>query len=167
MNRTPGIDMTTGSLGQGISTAIGLALANRLDKIKNKIYLVIGDGESQEGQIWEGAMAAAHFGLNSLIAFTDNNKMQIDGYTSDIMNIEDIVKKWESFGWYTQRVDGHSFIELEKAIEKAHQEKKRPSMIVMDTIKGKGAYFAEGKLENHNMSFDYNTALEAIKYLES
>lgn len=167
MNRTPGIDMTTGSLGQGISTAIGLALANRLDNIKNKVYLVIGDGESQEGQIWEGAMAAAHFGLNNLIAFTDNNKMQIDGYTSDIMNIEDIVKKWESFGWYTQRVDGHSFIELEKAIEKVHQEKKRPSMIVMDTIKGKGAYFAEGKLENHNMSFDYNTALEAIKYLGS
>ncbi len=165
MSRTPGIDMTTGSLGQGISAAIGIALANRLDGIGKKVYLIVGDGESQEGQIWEGAMAAAHFGLDNLIAFTDNNKMQIDGYTNNIMNIENIVGKWESFGWFTQRVDGHDFEDLAIAIDKAQQKKGCPSMIVMDTIKGKGAFFAEAKLENHNMNFSYDTALEACSLL--
>jgi transketolase len=154
-------------LGQGISAAIGIALANRLDGIDKKVYLIVGDGESQEGQVWEGAMAAAHFGLNHLVAFTDNNKMQIDGYTSDIMNIENIEEKWKSFGWFTQRVDGHCFEELSAAINLALQEQKRPSMIVMDTVKGKGAFFAEAKLENHNMVFDYKTALEACNLLNN
>lgn len=165
MNRTPGIDMTTGSLGQGISVAIGLALANRLDSINKKTYLIIGDGESNEGQIWEGAMAAAHFKLNNLIAFTDNNKMQIDGYVSDIMNIEDLTAKWLSFGWFVQRIDGHDFCQIEFAIEKAKEETLRPSMIILDTIKGKGAFFAEGRLDNHNMSFDYEIAKEACRRL--
>ena len=166
MNRTPGIDMTTGSLGQGISAAIGIALANRLDKIDKKIYLIIGDGESNEGQIWEGAMAAAHYKLNHLIAFTDNNKMQIDGYVRDVMNIEDIGAKWSAFGWYVQRVNGHDFEEMSFAIERAHKEISRPSMIILDTIKGKGAFFAEGKLENHNMKVDYETARKACKILD-
>lgn len=166
MNRTPGIDMTTGSLGQGISTAIGLALANRLDGIDRKTYLIIGDGESQEGQVWEGAMAAAQFGLNNLIAFTDYNKMQIDGYIKDVVNIDDLNAKWKAFGWFVQRVDGHDFDALGSAIEKASGEAERPSMIIMDTIKGKGAFFAEGKLENHNMNFDYETAKEACSRLE-
>lgn len=166
MNRTPGIDMTTGSLGQGISAAIGIALANRLDKIDKKIYLIIGDGESNEGQIWEGAMAAAHYKLNHLIAFTDNNKMQIDGYVRDVMNIEDIGAKWSAFGWYVQRVNGHDFEEMSFAIERAHKETARPSMIILDTIKGKGAFFAEGKLENHNMKVGYETARKACKILD-
>ncbi|WP_199851475.1 transketolase [Parabacteroides pacaensis] len=166
MNRTPGIDMTTGSLGQGISAAIGIALANRLDKIDKKIYLIIGDGESNEGQIWEGAMAAAHYKLNHLIAFTDNNKMQIDGYVRDVMNIEDIDAKWSAFGWYVQRVNGHDFREMAFAIERAHKETSRPSMIILDTVKGKGAFFAEGKLENHNMKVDYETARKACEILD-
>ena len=166
MNRTPGIDMTTGSLGQGISAAIGLALANRLDGIERKTYLIVGDGESQEGQIWEGAMAAAHFKLKNLIGFTDYNKMQIDGYTHQVMNIEDITAKWLSFGWFVQRIDGHDFQALEMAIDRAHAECSRPSMIVLDTIKGKGAHFAEARLDNHNMFFDYQTAREACAALE-
>ena len=164
---TPGIDMSTGSLGQGISAAIGMALANRMDGLDKKIYLIIGDGESQEGQIWEGAMAAAHFKLNNLIAFTDNNKMGIDGYTKDTMNLEDFTAKWSAFGWYVQRVDGHNFSELDNAIQQAKRETARPSMIIMDTIKGKGAFFAEAKLENHNMFYNYDTAKEAIRRLEA
>lgn len=166
MNRTPGIDMTTGSLGQGISAAIGIALANRLDKIDKKVYLIIGDGESNEGQIWEGAMAAPHFKLNNLIAFTDNNKMQIDGYVHDVMSIEDLNSKWTSFGWFVQRVNGHDLQDMDMAIERAKKEKVRPSMIILDTIKGKGAFFAERRLDNHNMNVSYETAQEACRLLD-
>ena len=165
MNRTPGIDMTTGSLGQGISAAVGIALANRLNGIDKKIYLIIGDGESQEGQVWEGAMAAAHFKLNNLIAFTDCNKMQIDGYTHDIMNVEDLTSKWLAFGWFVQRCNGHDLLDMEVAIDRALQQKERPSMIVLDTIKGKGADFAERRLDCHSMTFDYATALAACEKL--
>ncbi|MDR1718904.1 MAG: transketolase [Dysgonamonadaceae bacterium] len=165
MNRTPGIDMSTGSLGQGISTAIGLALANRINGIDRKVYLIIGDGESNEGQIWEGAMAAAHFKLNNLIAFTDYNKMQIDGYVHDIMNVEDLNAKWNAFGWFVQRVNGHDFEDMEMAIERARHEHFRPSMIILDTIKGKGAHFAERRIDNHNMNVSYETALESCSML--
>jgi len=166
MNRTPGIDMSTGSLGQGISAAIGLALANRLDGIDKKVYLIIGDGETNEGQIWEGAMAASQFKLNNLIAFTDNNKMQIDGWVFETMNIEDLGAKWTAFGWFVQRVNGHDFQEIDLAIERAKKELHRPSMIILDTIKGKGAHFAERRLDNHNMVFSYETAQEACRILD-
>ncbi len=166
MNRTPGVDMTTGSLGQGLSAAIGIALGNRLDEVDSKTYCIIGDGESNEGQIWEAAMAASQFGLNNIIAFTDYNKMQIDGYIHEVMNIEDLTAKWVAFGWFVQRVDGHDFIEMNTAIERAKREAYRPSMIVLDTIKGKGAFFAERLLSNHNMPVDYETAQQAIAMLE-
>lgn len=165
MNMTPGIDMTTGSLGQGLSTAIGLTLAMKMDKIDRNVFAIIGDGESQEGQNWEAAMAAGHFKLNKLIAFTDYNKMQIDGLTSEIMPIDDLEAKWSAFGWNTLRVDGHNFAELDKAIDQARESKDKPTMIIMDTIKGKGCTFAEGVLTNHNMAFTYEAALEAIKAL--
>lgn len=166
MNLTPGIDMTTGSLGQGISSAIGLALGMRLDKINNNVFLIIGDGESNEGQIWEGAMSAAQFGLSNLIAFTDYNKLQIDGYLKEIMDVEDIVAKWKAFGWFVQRVSGHDLTAMSEAIELAQKETARPSMIILDTIKGKGASFAEGKPESHNMNFNMETAEDAIKKLD-
>ncbi len=161
-NRTPGIDMTTGSLGQGLSAAIGMAMGLRMDKNPARIFAVIGDGESNEGQVWEAALCAAHFKLDRLIAFTDFNKMQIDGYSKDIMNLEDIAAKWEAFGWHTQRVDGHDLEALDAAIQAADAETGKPSMIVCDTVKGKGAFFAEDNLGNHNMPFDYETAKEAI-----
>lgn len=164
-NRTPGIDMTTGSLGQGLSAAIGMAMGLRMDKNPARIFAIIGDGESNEGQVWEAALCAAHFKLDRLIAFTDFNKMQIDGYSKDIMNLEDIAAKWESFGWHTQRVDGHDLEALDKAIQAADAETGKPSMIVCDTVKGKGAFFAEDNLGNHNMPFDYETAKEAIARL--
>ncbi len=164
--KTPGVDMTAGSLGQGLSAAVGMALGCRLDKLDNKVYCIIGDGESNEGQIWEAAMAASQFKLSNLIVFTDYNKMQIDGYLHEIMNIEDITSKWISFGWFTQRVNGHDFEQLDFAIQRALNEKCRPSMIICDTIKGKGFASGEGKVESHNMTFDKSVAEEAIKKLE-
>jgi transketolase len=164
--RTPGIDMSTGSLGQGLSAAVGIALANRLDGRANKVYAILGDGECNEGQVWEAAMAAAHYGLNHLIAFTDFNKMQIDGLVEDVMKLEDLAAKWEAFGWAVQRVDGHDLAALDRAIALAKAEPSRPSMIVMDTVKGKGAHFAENRLDNHNMKFDEATAQEAIRRLD-
>jgi len=166
-NLTPGIDMTTGSLGQGLSSAIGIALGNRLDGIDSTVYVIIGDGESNEGQVWEAAQAAAQFKLNHIIAFTDSNRLQLDGFMQNIMNIEDLVAKWTSFGWFVQRVNGHDMQQMDHTIEQAKSEKIRPSMIILDTIKGKGVDFAENQTSNHNMKFDYATALQAIAKLQA
>jgi len=165
-NKTPGIDMTTGSLGQGFSAALGIALGLKIDKSSSTVYTVIGDGESNEGQIWEGALFAAHQKLSNLIAFTDYNKQQLDGYTKDVMDLDDLAAKWKSFNWFTQEVDGHDIAALDAAIEKALAEKEKPSMIVMHTLKGKGAFFAEGVEKNHSMVFDMEKAKEAIAKLE-
>ena len=164
-NKTPGVDMTTGSLGQGFSAAIGIALGLKMDKKSPTVYTIIGDGESNEGQIWEGAMFASYQKLSNLIAFTDCNKQQLDGFTKDVLDMGNIAAKWESFGWFTQEVDGHDIAALDAAIEKALAEKERPSMIVMHTIKGKGCNFAEGIEKNHSMVFDMEKAKEAIAAL--
>lgn len=166
MNRTPGVDFTTGSLGQGTSASVGIALGNRYNKIDKFTYLVIGDGESQEGQVWEAAMSAAHFKLGKLIAFTDYNKQQLDNYTANIMELGELDKKWASFGWHTQRIDGHDFKALDDAIEKAQAETSRPSMIILDTIKSKGYAPGEGIQANHSMPISAELAAEAIKILE-
>ena len=165
MNRTPGIDMTAGSLGQGLSAAVGMALANRLDKNPGLVYAIIGDGESDEGQVWEAAMAAAHFKLDNLIAFTDRNKLQIDGFTKNIMDLGDLKAKWESFGWFTQQIDGHNFEAIDKSINRAKTETGRPAMIILETVKGKGVSFAENKESSHHMAFDYEMAKQAISCL--
>jgi transketolase len=143
MNKTPGIDMTTGSLGQGFSASIGIAIASKIKKDGAYIYAIIGDGESQEGQIWEAAMLGAHKKLDNLIAFTDFNKMQIDGNVEDINEAGDVVGKWTSFGWHTQRIDGHDMDKIDQAIMNAKNNPGKPHMIILDTIKGKGAKFAE------------------------
>lgn len=163
--RTVGIDMTTGSLAQGFSAACGLAYARQLDAKEGYVYAIIGDGESQEGQVWEAAMFAAHYRLDHLIAFTDYNKMQIDGTTDEIMGLGDIEGKWRSFGWYTQRVDGHDVEALDRAVLAAQEHSGKPSMIIMDTIKGKGAFFCEGQVGSHSMSFDLAKANEAMARL--
>ena len=163
--KTKGIDMSTGSLGQGLSAACGLALAHKVDRKNNRVFAIIGDGESQEGQNWEAAMFASHYKLDNLIAFTDYNKMQIDGTTDQIMSLGDIEGKWNTFGWYTQRVDGHDLEAMHHAIAEAKAQKGKPSMIILDTIKGKGAAFCEGKVSNHNMAFDMAVANEAIAQL--
>lgn len=166
-NKTPGIDMTTGSLGQGISPAIGLALGHKLKGMDNWIYLIMGDGEIQEGQVWEGAMFAPHFKVDNLIAFVDNNKQQIDNYTKDIMNIADVQKKFEAFNWHVQTIDGHDVIAIEKAIEIAKQAKGMPSVIVLDTQKGKDCCYAEGELDNHHMRVTDEQTAKAVAELEA
>ncbi|MDR2068552.1 MAG: transketolase [Spirochaetaceae bacterium] len=165
-NLTPGIDMTAGSLGQGFSAALGIALGLRMDKKTSRVYTVIGDGESDEGQIWEGALFAAAQGLSNIIAFTDYNKQQLDGYTKDILDLGDLSAKWAAFGWYTQEVDGHDLEALDEAVEKALAQKKAPAMIIMNTIKGKGCFFAEGIEKNHSMAFNLEKAREAIAVLD-
>jgi transketolase len=164
-NLTPGVDMTTGSLGQGFSAALGIALGLRIDKKPCTVYTVIGDGESDEGQVWEAALFAGHQKLSNLVAFTDYNKQQLDGYTKDIIDLGDLAAKWNAFGWFTQTVDGHDIAALDAAIEKALAQKEKPSMIVMNTIKGKGCNFAEGIEKNHSMAFDLAKAQEAIAAL--
>ena len=166
-NRTPGVDMTTGSLGQGMSTAIGVALGNRLDGRENFTYLILGDGELDEGQVWEGALFANHFKLGNFIVFIDHNKQQLDGYTKDIMDLGDIKSKFESFGWNAQTVDGHDTEAIYNAINRAKSEINRPSVIVLDTIKGKGCTFAEGVLNNHHIAFTQEQAEKDIVHLQS
>ncbi|MDR1109030.1 MAG: transketolase [Spirochaetaceae bacterium] len=165
-NLTPGIDMTAGSLGQGFSAALGIALGLRMDGKPSRVYTVIGDGESDEGQIWEGALFAAARGLSNITAFTDYNKLQLDGYTKDILDLGDLRAKWSAFGWYTQEVDGHDLEALDGAVEKALAQKDKPSMIIMNTIKGKGCFFAEGIEKNHSMAFNLDKAREAMALLD-
>ena len=165
-NKTPGIDMTTGSLGQGFSAACGIALGRKIDQNPVRIFTIIGDGETDEGQVWEAAMFASHYKLSNLIAFTDHNKLQIDGYVKDIMDLGDLEAKWSSFGWFVQKCDGHDIKALNEAVANAQARAgDRPSMIIMDTIKGKGAAFCEGKMDNHNMFFSLDVANEAIAAL--
>ncbi|MDR0720135.1 MAG: transketolase [Treponema sp.] len=166
-NLTPGIDMTAGSLGQGFSAAIGIALALAMDKSPARVYTIVGDGESDEGQIWEAGLFAAAQKVSNLTAFLDYNKQQLDGYTKDILDLGDLAAKWKAFGWYTQEVDGHDIAALDAAIENTFAQKDRPSMIVMHTIKGKGCSFAEGIEKNHSMAFDLAKAKEAIAALDA
>jgi Transketolase, N-terminal subunit len=167
-NRTRGIDMTTGSLGQGLSAACGIALANRADGIDCRVYAILGDGECDEGQVWEAAMLAKQYRLTRLTAFIDCNKLQIDGATSEVMDLESLTDKWSAFGWVCLRADGHDVGAIDGAIEEAirrSEAEDRPAMIVLDTVKGKGARFCEGLASNHNMNLDYETAKRAIAEL--
>lgn len=167
MNRTPGIDMTTGSLGQGFSCAAGIALASKLKKDGAKIYTVIGDGESQEGQIWEAAMFASHKKLSNLIAFTDYNKLQLDGKTEDICSIEPLTDKWRAFGWNVIEVkNGNSCEEIDKAITLA-KSSNLPTMIILHTVKGYGISFAENAgIKNHSMTVSKEMFEQGLKELE-
>lgn len=152
-NLTVGIDMTTGSLGQGISTAIGIALGHRLDQRKSFVYLIVGDGEINEGQIWEGALFAPNHQLDNLILLVDNNKKQLDGYTKDINDLGVISEKFRSFGWDVDEVDGSDLGEIYQSILRARKNKGKPSAIVLDTIKGQGVKFVEETMANHHIKF--------------
>ncbi len=149
MKHTPGVDMTTGSLGQGFSAACGMALAGKLDKASWRVYAMMGDGELEEGQIWEAAMLAHHYKLDNLMAFVDNNGLQIDGKITDVLSPEPIDEKFRAFGWHAVCVNGHDIEQLYEAIEQARQIKGRPSVIVMKTIKGKGVAEVEGQVGWH------------------
>ena len=167
MNKTPGVDMTAGSLGQGFSCAMGIAKASQLVGDGATIYTIIGDGESQEGQIWEAAMWGAQQKLDNVIAFTDYNKMQIDGTIAEINDLAPLDAKWAAFGWDVQVVDGHNLEALDAAIVKAKARQGKPHMIILDTIKGKGVSLAENKgVGNHSFTItadDLDQALEEIR----
>ncbi len=163
---TPGVDMTTGSLGQGLSAALGMALASRYRRDGARVYAVIGDGESQEGQIWEAAMYAAHMKLDNLLVFTDFNNLIIDGTIDEMNGLEPLDKKWESFGWNVQTVDGHDVAAIDAAVQAALAFKGKPSMIILRTTKGKGVSFIEAALTaNHNMPLTPEQHKQALEEL--
>lgn len=150
--KTPGVDMSTGSLGQGASSAAGIALGLKLKKLPNRVYVIVGDGECNEGQVWEMALFAHHYKLDNLILFVDANKQQIDGFTKDVLDLGDLAKKYTEFGWFAQSIDGHNVQEIYSAIESAKLIKGRPSAIILNTIKGQGASIWAGIKNNHNVT---------------
>ena len=165
MKGTPGVDMTTGSLGQGLSAANGMALASKLDNKGYRVYALLGDGEVQEGIIWEAAMFAAHYKLDNLTVFIDHNGLQIDGRNKDVMNIEPIDEKFKAFGWHTISIDGHDFQEIFNAIDEAKKVEGKPTIIIAKTIKGKGVSFMENQVGWHGNAPSKEEAEKAIKEL--
>jgi transketolase len=151
---TPGVDMTTGSLGQGVSTAIGLALAQKLNGQKSRTYMVTGDGELNEGQVWEGAQFAPQHKLNNLVWFIDYNKKQLDGLVSEVLDPYDIAAKARSFGWSAHSIDGSNVDAIAQAVSAAHAEKEKPTCIVLNTIKGQGVSAIESIVLNHHIQFE-------------
>ena len=146
---TPGVEMNSGSLGQGLSFAIGVALAANIDKKDYQAYAMLGDGECDEGQVWEAAMAAAHYKLDNLTAFVDRNRIQNDRFTSEVMEIEPLPAKWRAFGWKTLEIDGHDISQILDAVAKAHKARGRPTVIIAHTVKGKGVSFMENNPDFH------------------
>jgi transketolase len=165
--RTPGIEVASGSLGQGLSVALGMALAGKIDKKDYRVYCLMGDGEIQEGNIWEAAMAAAHFKVDNLCGIVDYNHFQIDGRTEEIMNLEPIVNKWESFGWHVAQCDGHSIEELLGAFNEAKSIKLKPTVIIAHTVKGKGVSFMEHVVDFHGRAPTKQEEEIALKELEN
>ncbi len=166
MNYVKGVDMSTGSLGQGLSTAVGMALANKLDKNEHRIYCLVGDGESEEGQIWEAAMAAAHYKLDNLCAILDFNGLQIDGNITDVMNPTPFDKKFEAFNWNVLTIDGHDFDQIEHAFAQAKQCKGKPTLILAHSVKGKGVSYMENNAAWHGSAPNKEQCEQAIKELK-
>ena len=162
MKKTPGVDMSSGSLGQGLSIANGMALYAKTNCLDYRVYTLMGDGEIQEGQIWEAAMSAAHYKLDNLVAIVDNNNLQIDGAVSDVMSPYPIDEKFRAFGFYVINIDGHSFEEIEAAFLKARATKDKPTAIVAKTIKGKGVSFMENVAKWHGSAPNREQAEQAI-----
>ena len=146
---TPGIEVCSGSLGQGLSVALGMSLAAKIDNKDYRVYCLLGDGEIQEGNIWEAAMAAAHYKCDSLCAILDYNGFQIDGRVSEVMSLHPLAEKWRGFGWYVIEVDGHNMAALHKAFDTAKKIKEKPTVIIAKTIKGKGVSFMENVVDFH------------------
>ena len=163
--RTAGVDVTTGSLGQGFSVAVGIALAAKLDREALYVYPIIGDGESQEGLVWEAAMLAGNKGLDNIIGFTDYNNLQIDGHVSEVNGLEPLADKWAAFGWDVQSVDGHDVEEIDQAVSRAKQGGGKPHMIILRTVKGKGISFAENVVTNHSMTISKDVLERELKLL--
>jgi transketolase len=167
MNALDGIDMTTGSLGQGLSAAVGMSLANKLEKNSHRVYCLIGDGEAEEGQIWEAAMAAAHYNCDNLCAIIDENGLQIDGPTSEVIGPAPFEDKFRAFGWNVMSVDGHDYQAIYDALMMAKECKGRPTCIVAKTVKGKGVSFMENQVGWHGVAPNEEQRDKALKELEA
>lgn len=163
--KTPGIEAGTGSLGQGLSIGLGMALGMKLDKIDRKVYVLVGDGEIAEGQIWEAAMAASSFKADNLVAIVDHNKLQANGPIVDRFDSKPLIPKWESFGWNVIEIDGHNMEEILTALDEADKVKGKPTVIVAHTVKGKGVSFAENVVSYHNGTLTEETYAQALKEL--
>ncbi|MCI8879248.1 MAG: transketolase [Clostridiaceae bacterium] len=163
---TTGIDITTGSLGQGASAAAGAALALRMDGKGSRVFLILGDGELDEGQVWEMALFAAHRGLSNLIAFVDNNHLQIDGTTDEVCALGDIADKFRAFGWFAQAVDGHDVEAIDRAVDAAKAQNSQPSVIVLDTVKGCGWSAAAGKVGSHSRTVSGADLADALDEMQ-
>lgn len=167
MLRTPGIDMTAGSLGQGLSAAAGMALGGRMDRKDFRVFSIVGDGESDEGQIWEAGLFAGHHKLDNLIAITDYNKLQIDGATKDILDLEPLADKWRAFNWDVLEMDGHNWENIYETLGRAVEMKGKPKMIIAHTVKAKGHCVFENKAESHNIKVpDEKTYREFVEKMK-
>lgn len=166
MKKLPGIEISTGSLGQGLSVANGMALSARISGQSYRTYVLMGDGELQEGQVWEAAMTAAHYKLDNICAFIDSNNLQIDGNVDKVMGVEPLDKKWEAFGWNVIKINGHNFEEILEALDKARETKGQPTMIIAKTVKGKGVSFMEDVCGFHGVAPTPEETERAIKELE-
>ncbi|MBP7089114.1 MAG: transketolase [Candidatus Omnitrophica bacterium] len=164
--RVPGIEVASGSLGQGLSVSLGMALAGKIDKQDFRVYCLMGDGEIQEGNIWEAAMAAAHYKLDNLCGIVDYNGFQIDGRTEEIMNLEPLTKKWEAFGWQVLECNGHNIKELLEAFNKAKTVQLKPTVIIAHTVKGKGISFMEHVVDFHGRAPTEEESKIALRELE-
>ncbi|MCM8795121.1 MAG: transketolase [Candidatus Omnitrophica bacterium] len=164
--RTPGVDVASGSLGQGLSVALGMSLAAKIDKLDYRVYVLLGDGELQEGNIWEAAMAASHYQCDNLVAIVDYNGYQIDGRTNEVMDLEPLVEKWKAFGWHVFKIDGHNMSEILSAYEEAKIIKAKPQVIIAYTTKGKGVSFMENVVDFHGRAPTKEEAERALKELE-
>jgi transketolase len=164
---TPGVEVPTGSLGQGLSVANGLALAMKLNHSRQRVYALLGDGEIQEGQIWEAAMTAAHYSLDNLTAILDRNRLQIDGHTKEVMSIEPLAAKWEAFGWHTVQVDGHAIPDILDTLKACRSVKGQPSIIIARTTKGKGVSIFEDQVKFHGVTPTTEEYQQAVQELQS
>ncbi|WP_240986684.1 transketolase [Acididesulfobacillus acetoxydans] len=165
MKKTPGVDMSTGSLGQGLSAANGMALAGKLDKKDYRVYVLLGDGEMAEGQVWEAAMASAHFKLDNLTAILDLNGLQIDGRTDEVMSSAPLPEKWRAFGWHVIEVDGHDVGALQRALAEARTTAGRPTILIAKTVKGKGVSFMENAVGWHGAAPNAEQGQQGLKEL--
>ena len=164
--RTTGVEVASGSLGQGLSVALGMALAARIDKKGYRVYCLMGDGEIQEGNIWEAAMATAHYKCDNVCGILDYNGFQIDGKVEAIMNIEPVVDKWQAFGWHTVEINGHDIAQILRAYDEASKTKGKPTIIIAHTVKGKGVSFMEHVVDFHGRTPNAEETEKALKELE-
>ncbi len=166
MNTTPGIEASTGSLGQGLSIGCGMALAARLDRREYRVYVLMGDGEMNEGQVWEAAMAGAHYEVDNLLAIVDRNMIQLDGPTEKILRLEPLNEKWKAFGWHVMEIDGHDMLQILEALDAAEKIKHKPTVIIAHTVKGKGVSFMENQVKYHGKALTEDELQKALEELD-